>query len=404
MLASAPLMSGAILQLVSPRAVRRLGSHRRWMVLCAALQAVSFVPLLLGAALGALPIGLLFVVMAFYWGTGMATGPTWNTWMETLIPPTLRARYLAGRTRRAQVALLAGMLIGALLLGLGRETDNLMPAFALLFAAAASFRAVSAVFLSRQSEPQPLPDGFRILSLRDVVVDAGSRTDSHLLSYLLALQVAVYVAAPFFTTYMLGPLRLSYPWFMLLTGTAFAAKALALPALGHFARRFGARRLLWLSGAGVVPLPALWNLSDSLAYLMGLQTLSGVIWGGYELAVLLLFFETIPHAERTSMLTFFNLANAAAMLAGSLAGAALLSALGESREGYAMLFGISSAGRCACLALLRRLPELRTIPRPLVLRTLAVRPSVGSVDRPVLASLAEEVDADAPTQRPHLGS
>jgi len=162
MLASAPLMSGAILQLVSPRAVRRLGSHRRWMVLCAALQAVSFVPLLLGAALGALPIGVLFVAMAFYWGTGMATGPTWNTWMETLIPPSLRARYLAGRTRRAQFALLVGMLAGALLLGHGRETNNLMPAFALLFAAAASFRAVSAVFLSRQSEPQPLPDGFRV--------------------------------------------------------------------------------------------------------------------------------------------------------------------------------------------------------------------------------------------------
>jgi MFS family permease len=283
-----------------------------------------------------------------------------------------------------------------------------MPAFALLFAAAASFRAASAVFLSRQSEPQPLPEGFRTLALRDVALGAGSRADAHLLAYLLALQVAVYVAAPFFTTYMLGPLGLSYPWFMLLTGASFAAKALVLPALGRFARRFGARRLLWLSGIGVVPLPALWNLSDSLSYLMGLQMLAGVIWGAYELSVLLLFFETIPHAERTSMLTFFNLANATAMLVGSLMGAALLSALGESRGGYAILFGTSSAARCTCLLLLRRLPDLRTVPRSLVVRTLAVRPSMGGVDRPVLASLAEEGDTAAgdtpPAQRSRLGS
>ncbi|HEY5656734.1 MAG TPA: MFS transporter [Myxococcota bacterium] len=406
LLASAPLMSGAVLQLVSPGAVRSLGSHRRWVVLCAGLQAASFAPLVLGAALGALPIGVLFAAMAVYWGTGMATGPTWNTWIETLVPRRIRAHYLAARTRRAQLALITGMVCGALLLGLGRQTDSLMPAFALLFAAAASFRALSASFLARQSEPQPLPEGFRTLALREVVVGAGRRADSHLLAYLLALQVAVYVAAPFFTTYMLGPLELSYPWFMLLTGTSFAAKALVLPTLGRFARRFGARRLLWLSGVGVVPLPALWTLSDSLSYLMGLQLFAGVTWAANELAVLLLFFETIPHAERTSMLTFFNLANATAMLAGSLAGAALLANFGDSREGYAMLFAVSSAGRCASLLLLRRLPDLRAAAQPIVMRTLAIRPSLGGVDRPVLASLPDEVNTGedgAPTARPHLG-
>jgi MFS family permease len=191
---------------------------------------------------------------------------------------------------------------------------------------------------------------------------------------------------------------------MLLTGASFAAKALALPTLGHFARRFGARRLLWLSGVCVIPVPMLWNLSDSLSYLMGLQLLAGAIWGGYELAVLLLFFETIPHAERTSMLTFFNLANATAMLAGSLAGAALLSTFGEGREGYAMLFAISSLARCACLPLLRRLPDMHRVPRGLVVRTLAVRPSLGGVDRPVLAGLDDDLDADAPVQAPRSGS
>ena len=47
-----PLLGGALLQLVSPWAIERLKSHRRWVVLCATIQAMSFAPLALGALLG----------------------------------------------------------------------------------------------------------------------------------------------------------------------------------------------------------------------------------------------------------------------------------------------------------------------------------------------------------------
>src|SRR5882672_4659761 len=52
--ASGPFFAGAILQLVSPWGVRRLGSHRRWVVLCALLQAASFIPLCAAALYGSL--------------------------------------------------------------------------------------------------------------------------------------------------------------------------------------------------------------------------------------------------------------------------------------------------------------------------------------------------------------
>ena len=41
--------------------------------------------------------------------------------------------------------------------------------------------------------------------------------------------------------------------------------------------------------------------------------LAGAAWGAYELALVLLFFETIPEAERTSLLTLYNVANSAAL-------------------------------------------------------------------------------------------
>lgn len=66
LVSSAPLLTGAVLQLVSPLAVLRLGSHRRWVVLCARIQAASFAPLIVGAALGALPLVGLFGAVSLY--------------------------------------------------------------------------------------------------------------------------------------------------------------------------------------------------------------------------------------------------------------------------------------------------------------------------------------------------
>ena len=51
-----PLLVGSLLQLVSPWAVARLRSHRRWVVLCATCQAASFLPLALGGIWGSMPL------------------------------------------------------------------------------------------------------------------------------------------------------------------------------------------------------------------------------------------------------------------------------------------------------------------------------------------------------------
>jgi hypothetical protein len=45
LLATLPILAGSLLQLVAPLGVRRLGSYRRWVVGCAALQALCFAPL-----------------------------------------------------------------------------------------------------------------------------------------------------------------------------------------------------------------------------------------------------------------------------------------------------------------------------------------------------------------------
>ena len=218
--------------------------------------------------------------------------------------------------------------------------------------------------------------------------------EGRLLRHLLAMQLAVHVAAPYFTPYMLRHLGLGYAAFTTLTAAAFVSRVVALPLLGRAAQRFGSRALLRLGATGIVVLPPLWLVSDDLRWLLAVQLLSGLAWASFELSALLSFFEGIDRRERTSVLTLFNFANAAAIAVGSLVGGAFFRLLPADASVYAWLFFASSAARAVALRLLYPVGTLRLPRAPVVLRTLAVRPALGAIQRPIVACLEpSEVEA-----------
>ena len=357
LITTVPLMSGALLQLISPRAVHYLGSHRRWIVICATLQALGFLWLALAAVEGTIGVFALFAAASVYWGCGLATSPAWSTWAERLVPGRIRAHYFACRTRVAQFATLLGFVLGGVALQIGASYDRRLLAFAGLFLLAAIGRLISVACLASQSESRPL-GADRQVSLREFFARIRHSASGRLLFYLLCVQAAAQIAGPYFTPYMLGPRQMSYTSYVMLIGVSFAAKALALPAFGHLAHRCGTRRLLVVGGLGIVPISGLWLVSNSFAFLLVVQVLAGVTWAAYELAMFLIFFETIRPEERTSVLTGFNFANSLATVAGSLLGGALLTIYGKNEPVYLLLFGLSSVARAFTLFALFRIPRV----------------------------------------------
>jgi MFS family permease len=152
LVATVPMLAGALLQLAGPWAVDRLGSHKRWVVLCASCQAASLLlaPLaLLGFGSAVFAGFIVFLAATLYWGAGLATGPAWNTWMEAVVPRRVRTRFFASRVRLCQLCLLLGFVGGGLLLQLGSSADKgswlgihgwTLAAFTGLFVIAASSR------------------------------------------------------------------------------------------------------------------------------------------------------------------------------------------------------------------------------------------------------------------------
>lgn len=355
-----PLFLGATLQLVTPWALARLGSYRRWVVLCASLQALCFLPLGIGALRGQLPVVMLFGTLAVYWGAGLATVPAWNTWVEGLVPSRVRAYFFATRTRACQAALLVGFLLAGCTLQLAQQYHTAMLAFAALFMVALAFRLSSVACLASQREhPTTVP---RPLTFQQIFSRFRKSTEGRLLVYLIAIQASVQVSGPYFTPFMLKQLKLPYSAYALLIGTSFLAKIVALSFWGKVAHRYGARRLMWFGGIGVIPISSLWLVSQSYPYLLVVQTLSGVCWAAYELAMFLLLFDSIRSDERVSILTGYNLANSTATCVGSIFGGTMLALLGQNHAAYLAVFGISSACRLLTLLLLVRVPQRRESP------------------------------------------
>lgn len=412
LVATLPMLIGATLQLATPWFLQRTGSYKRWVVLCASLQAAALLLMPVAAWLIGRPAtAWIFLAATLYWAASQATGPAWNTWMEEVVPRRLRASFFACRARISQTATLMGFVVGGLALQAGKASGWLLSAFVGIFLAGALCRFTSAWFLSRQSEPARGRYELRHVALHSLLKGTSGEVGVPLVLYLLAVQTAVQISGPYFTPYMLAQRKLTYFSYMLLIGIGFVGKVLALPVWGRVAHYAGARRLLWIGGTAIVPVAALWigadlfawetrlplelagwsvvlPLSGEMAYLAGVQLVSGIVWAAYELAMLLMFFEAIPCQQRASVLTFYNFGNAAALVLGGLIGATILQIGKESHGAYLTLFGVSSLARLATVLLLRQAPERPVSNVRPAMRVIAVRADEGPVERPILPSLS----------------
>jgi MFS family permease len=230
--------------------------------------------------------------------------------------------------------------------------------------------------LNRHSEPSRGKYQIRLVSVRQALFQGGQRRGSPLVLYLLAMQAAVQISGPYFAPYMLSHLKFSYVTYMVLVGIGYFGKVIALPLWGRVAKRAGTPRLLWIGGASIVPMASLWLGADlmpkwdatgatqlaalpfvsdwslEIAYLAGVQLLSGIMWAAYELAMLLMLLEAIPRAERPCVMTYYNFGNAAAQVVGGLIGALILQIGQESHAAYLAIFAGSSLVRLATVPLL----------------------------------------------------
>lgn len=387
MLSTIPLMVGGIVQLATPWAVQKLGSYKRWVLIMACLQAVTFLPLAYFAYRGSVALWFLYVVVSVYWATGMSVSPAWNAWMNALIPRRVRVGFFAKRTFFTHAGTLIGLLLGGFVL---QWTDDgvhgRMQGFLWMFLGCCIFRLTCALILLWQSDVAVRPKEIEAIQLRGVLSRLKKSEHGRILIYLLMLVVAVNVSGLFFSPYMLLELKMGYQHYMFMLATAFVAKVVMFPLLTRYAEKVGVARLFFWSSVGVIPMPLGWLVSNNDVYLFGLQFVSGFTWGIQELTSFLILFNQIPQKERTGLLSIFNFLSTFSLAIGSAVGAFIFSRT-DPHHAYWAVFGASAGLRLICLFFFPGFQaNAKEIHYWISMRTIGVRPASGGLARPIIAS------------------
>ncbi len=101
-----------------------------------------------------------------------------------------------------------------------------------------------------------------------------------------------------------------------------------------------------------------------------------------------MFFESMREEERTSLLTAHFFTNACAMTLGMLISRTLLEFWGAALPSYQSILLLSSLLMLFTLILLARVVSTQFPITPLAVRVLSVRLFSGSLDEPIVASIA----------------
>lgn len=413
LVSTVPLLLGTVISLISPWAVSRLGSHKRWIVISAFAQAATFVPLIVAGLAGAIPRTGLFAAVTVYFAAAWCAGLTWNTFIAGLIHRRLRARYFGRRVLITNLASVAATALAGVILSAGQpggmlgQSMSAGEAFALAFALAGGARLVSALLLRAQVEPVPMPPNHRHLSLAEFGRMLTTRTTGRLITYILAAQLAVQISTPFITPYLLerAGLKSNYTVFGFMLAVQLIAKAFFMDIWGRYAHARGPHALLAAGAIIIIPQPILWMLPPTIPVLFLLQLSSGVSTAAFELGIFLMLLRHVDDGQRTSIMARYQLMNSAVFVLGSLVGAAVLHEGQRLGVGYSWLFVLGGIARLITLPLFYRIrfdPGVDLAPAGEV--SVELHPGSSTGD-PALAASAQEPDREAAADRSgHVGN
>lgn len=353
LLVSLPMVSGAFIQLVTPRLIQQFSSHKHWIVVMVLIQALTFIPLIHFTMTESPQFWTLFFVLTIYWASGFAAGPVWNYWMGRLIPIQSGQKFFAFRTRLVQYGTIIGLVIGGLSLNHRIEILPFASVFTGLFLVAFLARLLSSFLLSQHSFEKEWQPSRTLSFAKTIKVFINHPDKRKLFVVLIPFQCAVFVSAPFVNPYMLAQLKMDYTHYMLAIAALFFGKIVSLQIIEKMKSQISSFGIFKLGLFLIAPMPVCWAFSHDFYYIVILQLLSGVFWSLVEYGLSLIFFKDLTDEEKIPVITMYNFLNALAIIVGTYLGSRVLLKYGEVITSYEMLFVLGG-----CLRLFALTPML----------------------------------------------
>jgi MFS family permease len=305
-----------------------------------ALLGLALIPVLINQP--ALAIAAIILVNGLRSFAANLANPGWTALVADLVPETMRGRFFASRnTAMGLAALVVAPLAGRIILTTNARLESLFAGYQAVFVLAFLFGMVSTVAFQRIREPalseterQVHQPGDLRRALRRNTAFAG------LVISALVWNMALQVAAPFFNVYLVSEFDATPLTIGVLAGIATFS---ALVGQRVFGRLLDRKDALWVQAVTglLIPLaPLAWSLISAPWQVGMINTFSGFLWAGYNLANFNLLLALTPDEQRPRAVALFQSAVFGSAVAGPLLGGLLADAVG-----FKFVFELSAAGR-----------------------------------------------------------
>jgi hypothetical protein len=134
------------------------------------------------------------------------------------------------------------------------------------------------------------------------------------------LNLAANFSAPFFAIYMLADLKFSYLQYCSITLISVLATVLTMRTWGGVSDRLGSVLPMRLAVTIITFLPAGWLFWGNFWYLLSLNALAGIAWGGHALTTFNYTIGSLPADKRLVYISYLNVISAVFTFTGSALG------------------------------------------------------------------------------------
>lgn len=338
-LVSVPMIFAVLFQWLLLKKFRHLNLST-WVPLAAGIQLVSLFGLtLLATVMTDYPVTWLLVLYSIYWAGYYSALPAWNRWISDLVSYEDSQKYFSARARFTQFGIVAGLLIGGVLLHFVKFDLPFEYLFAGIFAVCTIFKFITYKLFRKHTESLTTihfekEKAFELLKIH-----------RSFFSRYAFFNFAVYFSAPFVASYLLTERMLSYENFMWVMIGLFSGKIFLTLILSKVKKNIPAFSLLFYGAIFSAPLPILWPLCVNVPLMFGLHFISGLALACWEIGLSLSFFKNLQARDKIEVISLFYFFNVITQVLGTLAGAVILKYL--VHENYETLFLIAGIVRLA---------------------------------------------------------
>lgn len=308
-----PLLVGSLASLIIPAFVRQ-NTLRKFLLSSNILQTVGML-IFLSSTYIEQPFYLIIGALCLAWVGGLIASPLWTDWVNLWFPKKNMGRVLA--TRTSFVALVSVFIYLSLTYVIYKHDS--LEVFRFIFAIGICGRMLSGLSMYRQSQ-LPLPESVHIqegeLPLKFLASALKNHALIRLLAVVLGFKLVANIAGPFLAPYATHELHFSSFELAILMAMPTLGRFLFLTSWSEVMQTYRPRLAITIAIFGISASSIFWFFARSWIGLGTIEAITGVLWTGLDLCMIL-FFQDLNKGRARALTGFYVFSSQVVTLAGA---------------------------------------------------------------------------------------